>query len=124
MTSRIGIIVVAATLAVGASAVFAATASADDFTPSIEEPTAQLGVPGSPSVLGSDGNHSSAQGQNGASYGSAGEPDGNPGGMGQGGYGDGYSGDLSRSGGDGTDPASDDAGSDDAGSGDAGPSGY
>jgi hypothetical protein len=67
-------IVVAASI-VGLSGATAATAWADTFTPGIEEPTADLGLPGGNGndLTGSTplgGNKSSAAGTNGKTYGS------------------------------------------------------
>ena len=69
-------IVIAASV-VGLSGAPAATAWADTFTPGVEEPTADLGLPGGngqdllggSSPLG-NGNQSSAAGTNGKTYGS------------------------------------------------------
>jgi hypothetical protein len=69
-------IVIAASV-VGLTGATAATAWADTFTPGIEEPTADLGLPGGngQDLLGgssplSKGNQSSASGTNGKTYGS------------------------------------------------------
>jgi hypothetical protein len=69
-------IVIAASV-VGLSGATAATAWADTFTPGIEEPTTDLGLPGGngQDLLGGSpplgqGNQSSAAGTNGKSYGS------------------------------------------------------
>jgi hypothetical protein len=64
---------------VGLSGATAATAWADTFTPGIEEPTADLGLPGGNGndLMGSTpvgGNKSSAAGTNGKSYGGYSSP--------------------------------------------------
>lgn len=57
---------------VGLCGATAATAWADTFTPGIEEPTGDVGLPGGAGndLTGSGGNHSSAAGTNGTTYGS------------------------------------------------------
>jgi len=73
MNRRVGTTVVITVSVVGLCGVATATAWADTFTPGVEEPTADVGLPGGGNdLVGSapmgEGNHSSAVGRNGGTY--------------------------------------------------------